>query len=228
MFNHGVIAGKFYPPHVGHLMLVGKALDNCHKVSVLVVWTEGQEPSGLERIEWLREHFKSWPQVRFYPVVDLGTQDSEEESSKDWAQYTYDILGEFPDAVFSSEAYGQWWADQMGATHVPLSFSRSYWPISGTEVRNDPYQYAHYILEEGKNWYKKRVLLVGAESVGKTTLARKLADTYNTVFVPEYGRIYVENQGSVQNTNQLVIFANILNRQLEMEESYLTLANRIL
>ena len=37
-----------------------------------------------------------------------------------------------------------------------------------------------------------RVCLLGAESTGKTTLAGALATTYETVWNPEYGRVYTE------------------------------------
>jgi HTH-type transcriptional regulator, transcriptional repressor of NAD biosynthesis genes len=36
----------------------------------------------------------------------------------------------------------------------------------------------------------KRVCLLGAESTGKTTLARRLAERYDTLWNPEYGRPY--------------------------------------
>ncbi len=38
----------------------------------------------------------------------------------------------------------------------------------------------------------KRVCLLGAESTGKTTLARGLAERFETVWNPEYGRPYTE------------------------------------
>lgn len=38
----------------------------------------------------------------------------------------------------------------------------------------------------------RRVLLLGAESTGKTTLARSLAGAYETLWNPEYGRPYTE------------------------------------
>lgn len=38
----------------------------------------------------------------------------------------------------------------------------------------------------------KRVCLLGAESTGKTTLARALAEAYDTLWNPEYGRPYTE------------------------------------
>jgi HTH-type transcriptional regulator, transcriptional repressor of NAD biosynthesis genes len=38
----------------------------------------------------------------------------------------------------------------------------------------------------------KRVCLLGAESTGKTTLARRLAERYETLWNPEYGRPYTQ------------------------------------
>jgi HTH-type transcriptional repressor of NAD biosynthesis genes len=38
----------------------------------------------------------------------------------------------------------------------------------------------------------KRICLLGAESTGKTTLARALAEAHGTVWNPEYGRAYTE------------------------------------
>lgn len=39
-----------------------------------------------------------------------------------------------------------------------------------------------------------KVVLFGPESTGKSTLAKQLAAYYNTVYVPEYSRIYAETQ----------------------------------
>jgi NadR type nicotinamide-nucleotide adenylyltransferase len=41
----------------------------------------------------------------------------------------------------------------------------------------------------------KRVTLFGAESTGKTTLARMLAKYFDTVVAPEYGRLYTQIHG---------------------------------
>ena len=38
----------------------------------------------------------------------------------------------------------------------------------------------------------KRVVIIGAESTGKTTLATALAEHYQTAWVPEFGRLYTE------------------------------------
>ena len=41
-------------------------------------------------------------------------------------------------------------------------------------------------------WASRRVCLLGAESTGKTTLAAALASEYETLWNPEYGRVYTE------------------------------------
>jgi len=41
-------------------------------------------------------------------------------------------------------------------------------------------------------WFVLRVVLIGAESTGKTTLAQQLANHYGTNWVPEYGREHWE------------------------------------
>jgi NadR type nicotinamide-nucleotide adenylyltransferase len=38
----------------------------------------------------------------------------------------------------------------------------------------------------------RKVVITGSESTGKTTLAQQLADFYNTIWIPEYAREYVE------------------------------------
>jgi HTH-type transcriptional regulator, transcriptional repressor of NAD biosynthesis genes len=36
-FGHGLIVGKFYPPHAGHLHLISQAVMACDRVTVLVM-----------------------------------------------------------------------------------------------------------------------------------------------------------------------------------------------
>lgn len=53
----------------------------------------------------------------------------------------------------------------------------------------------------------KKVVLVGPESVGKTTLTKRLASHFDTVFVEEYGRTYCEKFGNDCNAFDLVHIA---------------------
>lgn len=161
-------------------------------------------------------------------TCDLVTDDSTRESNKQWARYTRELLeDDMPDAVFSSEQYAVGWAEEMGATHVMVDSARSLYAISGTAIRNDPYAYFHLIHPVARPYFTKKVLLVGAESTGKTTLTLKLAKLYATRFVPEYGRIYVERHG-IDDDVKRDIFPLIVNKQQEMEDDFIKDANRVL
>ena len=62
------------------------------------------------------------------------------------------------------------------------------------------------------------VLFLGAPSTGKTTLARRLAEMYDTVWMPEYGREYwqIFQQGRRLSLEQLVEIAEV-HRERDVE-----------
>ena len=52
-----------------------------------------------------------------------------------------------------------------------------------------------------------KVAITGPESTGKSTLAEKLAEHYNTDFIPEYSRSYLENFVGQYTENDVVEIA---------------------
>lgn len=61
----------------------------------------------------------------------------------------------------------------------------------------------------------KKIVVIGPESTGKSTLCQKLAAHYNTLWVPEYAREYLEKNGREYNYNDLLIIAK---GQIDSEE----------
>lgn len=70
-----------------------------------------------------------------------------------------------------------------------------------------------------------RLLLTGPESTGKTLLARRLAETCQTVWVPEYARAYLETLGRPYAEEDLLPIAR---GQLQLEDFHAQFARRIL
>lgn len=73
-----------------------------------------------------------------------------------------------------------------------------------------------------------RVVIIGSESSGTTTLARALADHYRTVWVPEYGRTYSEGRVHSSQPWRTDEFTFIAAEHVRMEDALAMLANKVL
>jgi HTH-type transcriptional repressor of NAD biosynthesis genes len=195
---HGLIVGKFYPPHAGHHHLIDTAARACDEVTVVVAPSTVETIPLEDRLAWLREVHAGTPHVRFVGVYDDTPIDYGSEAA--WEAHTATFRralgGRRVERVFSSEAYGEELARRFGAVHVPVDPARGTVPISGTAVRADPAGNWAMLAPPVRAWFVKRIVVVGAESTGTTTLTRALAAHLRlrggvlagTVWVEEYGR----------------------------------------
>lgn len=67
----------------------------------------------------------------------------------------------------------------------------------------------------------KRVVLIGSESTGKTTLAQRLAEHYHVTWVPEFVREYADRKGG---TLEFSDHGPIARGQISLEDEYRTAA----
>jgi NadR type nicotinamide-nucleotide adenylyltransferase len=182
----GFVVGKFYPPHRGHKHLIDTARRQVDRLVVLLPHHASQKIPGELRKAWLE---------RIHPDCEVHlVPDELENDSEQWARFTVQYLGRTPDVVFSSEDYGPKFAACMGCRHVMVDRDRSAVPISGTAVRANPLRHLEWLEPCVRAYLVRRVVLVGAESTGKTTLAADLAKRFETIWVSEYGREYWERK----------------------------------
>ncbi len=222
----GLVIGKFYPPHRGHKLLIETALNAVDHLDVVICVRADQTISGDLRQKWLQEIH---PTAHVLQVDDFG----EDDNSKAWAEYTRSILGRAPDIVFTSESYGEAYARYLGCEHVLVDQDRREVPISATRIRSNPLAYWDFLEPCVRVHFARRVCIVGAESTGTTTLAQDLAEHYQTVWVPEYGRKYCEDLAAsgVDLWNyrwQSAEFLHLAQTQCEHEEKLAREANRLL
>ena len=64
----------------------------------------------------------------------------------------------------------------------------------------------------------KKIVVIGPESTGKSTLCELLANHYNTSWVPEYAREYLLEHGTDYSYDNLLTIAQ---GQVALEESYI-------
>jgi HTH-type transcriptional repressor of NAD biosynthesis genes len=221
-FSLGVVIGKFLPPHRGHRQLIETALDRCSRV-VVIVCGKPVDPIPPElRAQWLRE---------LVPTAEVMLIDDryDENDSRVWAQNTIRWLGCVPDAVFTSEDYGDRYASFLGCEHILVDRDRVRVPCSGTAVRADPVGMWEFLDPPVRGWFAKRVVVLGAESTGTSTLAQDLASEMETNWVAEYGREYSEEKrrrgDDVWRSEE---FFTIATEQTRREDAAATGSNRVL
>lgn len=222
-WQQGLIIGKLRPPHLGHSYLIRSALEQVDRLTIIVCTREDDAISGDLRAGWLRELF---------PTVEIlvwACDGYDPDDSKLWADLTLQWLGAAPDVVFTSEAYGDAYTRYLGCDHVCLDLDRQTVPISARQILADPLAYGQYLEPCVRAHFVVRVALVGAESTGKTTLARQLAQQYRTAWVPEYGRPYWDGLlTSAVTAFSTPDFVHIAQTQQQMEDMLARHADRVL
>lgn len=78
---------------------------------------------------------------------------------------------------------------------------------------------------EKRNTEIIKVAIVGPESTGKTTLAMSLAQSYNSVWVPEFARDYLKHKNGKYIYDDLELIAK---KQIEQEDLLYKKANHFL
>ena len=222
----GFIVGKFYPPHRGHKHLIDSARRQVDHLVVMVAHHSSQVIPGELRKAWLE---------RIHPDCDIRlVPDELGDDSRLWAEFTIGYLGRAPDVVFTSEEYGWEFARHMGSRHVMIDQARSAVPISGTKIRSAPLDYLEWLEHCVRSYFVRRVVLIGAESTGKTTLAQLLARHFHTEWVPEFGREHWERKvAGLTMDNPLPAwtpeeFVHIAREQQSREDTLAGSANRVL
>jgi HTH-type transcriptional regulator, transcriptional repressor of NAD biosynthesis genes len=189
-YGHGLVLGKFLPPHAGHHELVDHALERCERVTVLVLGSVHERiPLALRR-EWMRARHPGARVVAGWDEIPVDFGDPHVHDLH--IELMERLLNEPIDAVFTGEAYGELLAERWGVEHVCRPRSGL---ISGTQVRADPAAFWDQLTPPVRAYLTRRVVITGAESTGTTTLARALAERLDTVWVPEVGRAVTEERG---------------------------------
>lgn len=193
------------------------------ELTVLVCTVQREPIPGLLRYEWMKTLL---PDAKVVHVTD-EVPSYPHESEDFWPIWTKLLQRENPEAevFFSSEDYGDEVAERLNIDHVIIDKKREKFPVSATAIRNDPFANWHFIPDNVKPYYVRKIVLTGPESTGKTTMAQALSAHFQTVWVEEYGRNYFVERGGVLTLED---FPAIAKGQIELEENALQHANKFL
>lgn len=211
MFTHALVLGKFYPPHAGHHRLIRTAAAGSRRTTVAVLGASVESIPLADRVAWLAEEHAGDAGVVVLGDVDDHPIDFHDDAT--WELHigvTRSVLsrraiadgypaGAVVDAVFTSEDYGAELASRLGAKHISVDPDRTVVPVSGKAVRADTPAYWAHLAPATRAGLCARVVVVGAESTGTTTLSRELAAHYRTAWVAEEGRRHTEGKLAAAN-----------------------------
>lgn len=189
-YNVGMYGGSFNPLHMGHVDCIIQAANMCRELFVVLsTGNRRDEIDGRLRYRWIYQLTKHIGNVR---IITL------EDDAETKADYTEDYwysdaenvkaqVGKHIDVVFCGSDYDEnsFWSRCYPDSELYI-FQRN--GISSTEIRKDPYYHWDQIPGVVRPYYVKKVLLMGGESTGKSTLTINLAHRFNTNYIDEAGR----------------------------------------
>jgi len=244
-YRSGLVVGKFCPLHKGHELLINTAIEACEQVVVISYAKPGYARCERDqRDRWLSDIFPSvihlviddaWlralaAQDRNLRFTEVPHDDEPELTHRTFTAWVcHDLMGQTVDAVFTSEDYGNGFAEvlteyfrahkaqSMPVRHICVDKPRLSLPICGTEIRADPFKHRSYLSPEVYADFVDRIVVFGGESSGKTTLCEALAERLNTPWVPEYGReLWDKKGGGLELSDMSIIADTQIRREAEL------------
>lgn len=196
------VFGKFLPFHKGHEAMIHFALSKCDYLTVLVCCSDKEKITNTVRQNWIKNTFKEQNniEVRVFNYLEsklTNSSTSSLEVSKQWSEIFRDLLPDYS-LVITSEEYGNYLAEFMGIKHISFDHSRRKFPVSATKIRSNIFTNWKYLPDSVKHYFAIKIVILGTESTGKTTLAEKLTKHYNCSIVSEVGRKLIKNSNSFQ------------------------------
>jgi HTH-type transcriptional regulator, transcriptional repressor of NAD biosynthesis genes len=227
MATHGLYLGKFAPLHKGHQSVIETARKEVDSLTALIY--DAPETTNIPldvRAGWI-EHL--YPDVKVIKAWDGPAQTGyTPEIMKMQEDYVLSLLGDERFTHFySSEPYGEHMSKALGAIDRRVDEKREVIPMSATKIRKDTFRNKEFLDPYVYKDLVTHVVLMGAPSSGKTTLARRLAQEYNTQWMPEYGREYWEQHQKERRLTQEQL-VEIGKGHREREDALLRKANTYL
>jgi len=199
----GFLGGKFLPFHQGHIYMIMAASNMVDKLYVILSSSENRDRElckrdGIKympaevRLSWIGRSLNDLDNIEIINIKDDHWNDD-----YNWEEGASAIKAAIPEKithVFSSEPeYDKYFSIYYPeAKHIVIDEGRDIVNISATELRKNIYKHWNMLPSSVANFFVKKVAIVGTESVGKSTLVKKLAKFYNTKYISEVGRDYCE------------------------------------
>ena len=203
----GLIFGKFYPLHCGHIYLIEKAMSQVDELHIILgceaerdklLFQKSQlpkQPQVYDRFSWLQETFKDRHNIHVHILDEAGIE-YYPNGWQDWSERVKHILAEHkiePTVVFTSEPQdAKNHEHYFGCPVVIVDADRDFVNISATKIRENPYKNWNFIAKAAKPFFVKKVAIIGQGKFNDLPL--QLANIYNTQYVSNGYINYIQRE----------------------------------
>ena len=224
----GIIFGKFYPLHIGHVDFIQKASGYVDTLYVFVCTDDERDlklfneskmkkmPTIKDRLKFVEQTFKNQSNIKVLHLAEDGIP-FYPNGWKGWSERVQEKLLEKNikvDMIFTNETqdvenyknnfltlpnFEKTFNKNLEIQTIDIQRNNFY--ISATEIRKNPYKNWFFIPKYVREFFVLKVAIIGSQHSGKTNLTHKLANYYNTTYVKEYKKEYVKDelQNNVEN-----------------------------
>ena len=228
MQKNGIIFGKFYPLHIGHVDFIQRASGYVENLYVVVCTDDDRDkklfedskmkkmPTVKDRIRFAEKTFKHQKNIKIIHLAEDGIP-FYPNGWKLWSERVQETLLKNKikvDIIFTNETQDveNYKNNFLTLPNFEKTFNknleiklidinRNNFHISATEIRKNPYKNWFFIPKYVREFFVLKVAIIGSEYSGKTNLTHKLANYYNTTYVKEYRKEYIkeEMQNHIEN-----------------------------
>ena len=154
--NIGVVFGKFYPLHTGHIYLIQRACSQVDELHIIMGYDDtrdrslfedsamSQQPTVPDRLRWLLQTFKYQKNIRIHAFNEEGM----EPYPHGWDVWSNGIKtfmqekGIQPNWIYTSEeSDAPQYLEHLGIETVLVDPKRTFMSISGGQIRENPFRY---------------------------------------------------------------------------------------
>lgn len=192
----GLIFGKFYPLHLGHLYLIEKASVQVDVLHVFLGVEQSRDeqlfkkshlpkqPTNQDRFNWLQSYFNGDNRIKIHLLDESGIE-FYPNGWQDWSNRVKTILAEKqikPTMVFTSEAQDKALHELHFNCEVTLiDVERDFMPISATKIRENPYSNWLFLPTIVQSFFMQPIAIVinKDQNDQNKRIAQKLATLFN-------------------------------------------------
>lgn len=154
----GAYVGKFLPPHIGHMSVIDKALEECDKLCVVL--SDNPEKSkkicdrdnfpyfdSKTRLNWIKKEYKNNKKIKFYIIDESKLKNPHD--MEEYAQLFWESVDEDVNVKYADESYRE-----LNEKFFPeckfVPLNRDLIPIHGTDIRQNN-DFLKYAIKEARN-----------------------------------------------------------------------------